>query len=110
MVKSRFTSFDVRAMVLALQDTIVGYRIINVYDLNPKTYILKLAKPDSKMLLLIESGVRIHTTVFARDKDPIPSGFTLKLRKQLNQRRIEDITREFLSECLPLSTHHQMQC
>ena len=91
MVKSRFSSFDVRAMVLALGESIVGYRVINVYDLDPKTYVLKLAKPDAKMTLLVESGVRLHTTAYARDKDPIPSGFTLKLRKHLNQRRITKI-------------------
>lgn len=55
MVKIRSSSFDVRAMVLALQSEIVGYRVINVYDLDPKTYILKLAKPDSKMTLLVQS-------------------------------------------------------
>ena len=43
MVKSRFTSLDVRAMVLSLQH-LVGYRIANVYDCNPKTYLLKLAQ------------------------------------------------------------------
>ena len=45
MVKQRFTSLDVRAMVLSLQQTLLGYRVANVYDINPKTYLLKLAKP-----------------------------------------------------------------
>ena len=91
MVKIRFSSFDVRAMVLALQSEMVGYRVINVYDLDPKTYILKLAKPDSKMTLLVQSGIRLHTTAYARDKEPTPSVFTLKLRKHLNQRRVNKI-------------------
>ena len=36
----------------------------NVYDINPKTYVLKLARSGEdgeKALLLIESGVRLHT-------------------------------------------------
>lgn len=89
-MKSPFTSLDVRAMVAALQST-VGYRIANVYDINPKTYVLRLAKPDSKVLLLIESGIRIHTTAFARDKGQIPSGFSLKLRKHVRSKRIEKV-------------------
>ena len=80
-MKARFTSLDVRAMVLSLQQTLLGYRVANVYDLNAKTYLLKLAKPDSKAVLLLESGIRLHTTVFERDKGNVPSGFTIKLRK-----------------------------
>ena len=83
MVKSRFTSLDVRAMMLSLRQTIIGYRVANCYDINSKTYLLKLAKPDSKMILLLESGIRLHTTAFVRDKGNVPSGFTLKLRASI---------------------------
>src|SRR6056297_976477 len=56
-------------------------------------YVLKLSKPDSpKLLLLIESGVRFHLTQYARDKGDIPSGFTMKLRKHLKSKRIEEIS------------------
>ncbi|KAL1519738.1 hypothetical protein AB1Y20_023246 [Prymnesium parvum] len=91
MVKLRFTTLDLRAMVTSLEASIIGYRITNIYDINPKTYILKLAKPDSKIFLLIESGIRIHTTAYSRDKELIPSSFTMKLRKHLRTRRIERI-------------------
>ena len=92
MVKARFTSLDVCAMVRSLRSTLLGYRISNVYDLNRKTYVLKLAKPDHpKLLLLIESGVRVHLTKYARDKGQIPSGFTIKLRKHVRSRRIEAV-------------------
>ena len=91
-MKHRFTSLDVRAMVLSLEEQIKGYRVNNVYDLNPKTYLLKLSKPDSKLLLLLEAGVRMHTTVFERDKGSAPSGFTLKLRKHLKGKRVESVS------------------
>ena len=64
MPKTRFSSLDVRAIATQLQNTIVGYRIANVYDINAKTYLLKLAKPDSKLFLLIESGVRVHLSMY----------------------------------------------
>ena len=91
MVKMRMSSLDVRAMVLELQQTVLGYRVSNVYDINPRTYLLKLAKPDAKLMLLIESGIRVHTTEFVRDKGATPSVFTVKLRKQLKQKRIEKV-------------------
>ncbi|GFZ09109.1 zinc knuckle (CCHC-type) family protein [Actinidia rufa] len=44
-----------------------------------------------KVLLLMESGVRLHTTAYVRDKSNTPSGFTLKLRKHIRTRRLEDV-------------------
>lgn len=44
-----------------------------------------------KVLLLMESGVRLHTTQYVRDKSNTPSGFTLKLRKHIRTRRLEDV-------------------
>ena len=66
MPKARFSSLDTAAIVSHLRSTILGYRISNVYDINPKTYLLKLAKAgeDSKLFLLIESGIRIHATSY----------------------------------------------
>ena len=46
MPKARFSSLDVAAIVSSLRSTVLGYRISNVYDINPKTYLLKLAKPE----------------------------------------------------------------
>ena len=90
--KSRFSSLDVRAMATSLEPMIAGYRITNVYDANPRTYILKLSKPEApKLLLLLESGVRFHLTRYARDKEGTPSGFTMKLRKHLKGKRIEQL-------------------
>ena len=53
----------------------------NIYDLDAKTFLFKMYKPDSpKVLLLVESGVRFHPTKYERDKASIPSGFSMKLR------------------------------
>lgn len=86
-MKSRMSSIDIRAEVLELQ-SLVGLRLSNIYDLTPKLFILKLAKPDSKAFLLLEPGIRLHTTNFAREKPPAPSPFVSKLRKFLRTRRL----------------------
>ena len=35
-----------------------------VYDIDNKTYLIKLQQPDKKIVVLIESGTRLHTTEF----------------------------------------------
>lgn len=84
------SSIDIRAEVSELQ-SLVGLRLSNIYDLTPKLFILKLAKPDSKAFLLLEPGIRLHTTNFAREKPPAPSPFISKLRKFLRTRRLVGI-------------------
>lgn len=98
MVKVRLNTADVAAEVKYLR-RLIGMRCSNVYDLSPKTYIFKLMNSSGvtesgeseKVLLLMESGVRLHTTAYARDKKNTPSGFTLKLRKHIRTRRLEDV-------------------
>lgn len=79
MVKGKFTAQDCTAIVKSLRKTALGLRCANIYDINPKTYLLKLSLPDKKLLVLIESGIRVHSTQFSREKSNIPSVFTLKV-------------------------------
>ncbi|WCJ23246.1 Ribosome quality control complex subunit NEMF [Euphorbia peplus] len=98
MVKTRMNTADVAAEVKCLRK-LIGMRCSNVYDLSPKTYVFKLMNSSGitesgeseKVLLLMESGVRLHTTAYVRDKSNTPSGFTLKLRKHIRTRRLEDV-------------------
>ncbi|KAJ1827911.1 hypothetical protein LPJ70_007374, partial [Coemansia sp. RSA 2708] len=62
-----------------------------IYDVNPKTFLFKFTKPDSKHLVLIESGIRTHTTEYVRDKSITPSSFCMKLRKHLKTRRLTGV-------------------
>jgi len=39
-----------------VSSSVLGLRVANVYDVNPKTYLFKLARPDRKEFLLMESG------------------------------------------------------
>ncbi|XP_057468587.1 uncharacterized protein LOC130757767 isoform X1 [Actinidia eriantha] len=98
MVKGRMNTADVAAEVKCLR-RLIGMRCSNVYDLSPKTYVFKLMSSSGvtesgeseKVLLLMESGVRLHATAYVRDKSNTPSGFTLKLRKHIRTRRLEDV-------------------
>jgi predicted ribosome quality control (RQC) complex YloA/Tae2 family protein len=53
--------------------------------------MLKLQKSGTKERLVLESGVRFHTTKFTCDKGMVPSGFAMKLRKHLRHRRLESV-------------------
>ncbi|XP_030508734.2 uncharacterized protein LOC115723399 [Cannabis sativa] len=98
MVKVRMNTADVAAEVKCLR-RLIGMRCSNVYDISPKTYMFKLmyssgvteSGESEKVFLLMESGVRLHTTAYVRDKSNTPSGFTLKLRKHIRTRRLEDV-------------------
>ncbi|KAJ2402059.1 hypothetical protein GGI23_000981 [Coemansia sp. RSA 2559] len=87
-MKQRFSALDVRATVTALQQRIVGLRLQGIYDVNAKTFLFKFTKPDHKELVLVESGTRLHTTDYTRDKSITPSSFCMKLRKHLKARRL----------------------
>ncbi|KAJ2689784.1 hypothetical protein IWW39_001250 [Coemansia spiralis] len=87
-MKQRFSALDVRATVTALQQRIVGLRLQGLYDVNAKTFLFKFTKPEHKELVLVESGIRLHTTDYTRDKSITPSNFCMKLRKHLKARRL----------------------
>ncbi|KAI9006623.1 fibronectin-binding protein A N-terminus-domain-containing protein [Phycomyces nitens] len=90
-MKQRFNTLDIRATVANLKERLTGLRLQNIYDVNPKTFLFKFAKPDDKELVLIESGIRIHTTQFSRDKSITPSPFCARLRKYLRTRRCTNV-------------------
>lgn len=126
MVKSRMSVLDLRVQVRELNRRLCGSRVSNVYDVDERKYLLKLSVPPrltqgevgksgdvkegdadaedrkvreawKKVVLLVESGSRIHTTLFEREKGDVPSGFTLKLRKHIRTKRLNAI-RQFGSD------------
>lgn len=80
-------------MVRDIRSSVMGLRLANVYDINEKTYLFKFATPGvaEKIILLLESGIRFHTTKYARDKSDMPSPFAMKLRKYIRTKRLEDV-------------------
>ncbi|XP_074547679.1 ribosome quality control complex subunit NEMF isoform X1 [Halichoeres trimaculatus] len=90
-MKTRFTTVDIRAVIAEINANYIGMRVNNVYDIDNKTYLIRLQKPDSKAVLLIESGTRIHSTDFEWPKNMMPSGFAMKCRKHLKTRRLTQV-------------------
>uniref|UniRef100_A0A5F9CDN5 Ribosome quality control complex subunit NEMF n=1 Tax=Oryctolagus cuniculus TaxID=9986 RepID=A0A5F9CDN5_RABIT len=87
-MKTRFSTIDLCAVLAELNASLLGMRVNNVYDVDNKTYLIRLQKPDFKATLLLESGIRIHTTEFEWPKNMMPSSFAMKCRKHLKSRRL----------------------
>ncbi|KAL7727087.1 hypothetical protein ACLKA6_017363 [Drosophila palustris] len=92
-MKTRFNSYDIICGVAELQ-RLVGYRVNQIYDIDNKTYLFRLhgGGASEKVTLLLESGTRFHTTGFEWPKNVAPSGFSMKLRKHLKNKRLEQIS------------------
>ncbi|GMT32425.1 hypothetical protein PFISCL1PPCAC_23722 [Pristionchus fissidentatus] len=89
-MKNRYTTLDVVAAVHDLKQYI-GMRVANIYDVNSKTYLIKLQKPDHKAMIMFESGLHILSTGHAWEKSQFPSSFSMKLRKHVKNRRLESV-------------------
>ncbi|NXO41233.1 NEMF factor, partial [Locustella ochotensis] len=91
-MKSRFSTVDIRAVLAELRQSLLGMRVNNVYDVDNKTYLIRLQKPDCKATLLLESGIRLHLTEFEWPKNVMPSSFAMKCRKHLKTRRLVSVS------------------
>ncbi|XP_043837568.1 nuclear export mediator factor NEMF isoform X2 [Dromiciops gliroides] len=90
-MKTRFSSVDICAILSEFNASLLGMRVHNIYDVDNKTYLIRLQKPDLKVTLLLESGIRIHTTEFEWPKNMMPSSFAMKCRKHLKSRRLVSV-------------------
>ena len=61
-MKARFSTLDICASLEEINATCVGHYCLNVYDIDNKTYLIKLRTTNEKKILLLESGTRIHAT------------------------------------------------
>ncbi|ANB14677.1 Tae2p [Sugiyamaella lignohabitans] len=88
-----------------LESQILNYRLQNIYDLTSSShlFLLKFAVPDSKKLVIVDPGFRIHLTEFSRSTTQSPSGFVAKLRKHLKTRRLSRISLAPLNRLLVFS-------
>ncbi|XP_066585470.1 ribosome quality control complex subunit NEMF homolog [Prorops nasuta] len=90
-MKTRFNSYDIVCSITELQ-RLVGMRVNQIYDIDHRTYLIRLQRSEEKSVLLLESGNRIHTTAFEWPKNVAPSGFSMKMRKHLKNKRLESLT------------------
>jgi predicted ribosome quality control (RQC) complex YloA/Tae2 family protein len=91
--KKEFTSFDVAAVVRELKEAILDSRVSNVYQLDSKTLLFNLHKPEKPIFgLVLESGRRLHLTAYALEKPLTPPAFCMALRKYLRNGWLTGIT------------------
>jgi len=84
------SSVDIAAVTVEFERILRGLRIVNVYQINPKTLLLKLRRVEgSSAQLLIEAGKRVHLTSYAFEKPQKPPDFCMALRKYLNNGVVE---------------------
>ena len=107
-MKTRFSTLDIGFELSELQ-SLVGMRVNRIYDIDHKTYLLKLQRPQEKAVLLLESGVRLHTTRFEWPKNEHPSGFSMKLRKHLANKRLESIQQLGVDRVIDLTFESKSQ-
>lgn len=108
-MKTKFSTIDLCAVIHDLS-SLKSMRVVNVYNINSKTFLIKLQKlfflilfikklklivifrPNDKAFILFESGIRIHRTSFDWPKAVFPSSFSMKFRKHINQKRLTDVS------------------
>lgn len=90
-MKTRFNSYDIVCTISELQK-LIGMRVNQIYDIDHRTYLIRFQRGEEKSVLLLESGNRIHTTAFEWPKNVTPSGFSMKMRKHLKNKRLESLS------------------
>ena len=80
IMKQRLSALDIRALVAALKRKgLIGMKVANIYDISGRQYLVKFQRGSKKEMVLIESGIRMHTTSYQRDKNQIPSAYSMKV-------------------------------
>ena len=89
-MKQRISALDLQLLFSELRQKLEGHRLTNVYNIadSSRQFLLKLNKTNSKFSVVIDCGLRIHTSDFNRPIPPAPSGFVVKLRKHLKSKRL----------------------
>ncbi|KAK2574955.1 hypothetical protein KPH14_008718 [Odynerus spinipes] len=89
-MKTRFNTYDLVCSITELQ-RLIGMRVNQIYDVDHRTYLIRLQRSEEKCVLLLESGNRMHTTAFEWPKNAAPSSFSMKMRKHLKNKRLESL-------------------
>lgn len=91
--KQRITGLDLQILTAELSKEILNYRLQNIYNVasSSRQFLLKFSIPDSKKVVVLDCGNKLHLTEFDRPTTQTPSNFVTKLRKHLKTRRLSQI-------------------
>lgn len=89
-MKEKLTALDLEVLVNELEESLVGLRLNNIYNIQDahKQFLLKFQKPDVKQNLVIDNGLKIYVTKYTRNTPPAPSGFIVKMRNYLSNKKL----------------------
>ena len=91
-LKQEMSSFDIAVVSVELDRKVGGFRVDNIYHLNPKTLLLNLhGKEGVRSSLILEAGKRVHATSYELEKPLKPTGFCMVLRKHLRNGVVEKV-------------------
>ncbi|AGO13850.1 AaceriAGL017Wp [[Ashbya] aceris (nom. inval.)] len=104
-MKQRISSLDLQLLVRELKAQLEGCRLTNLYNVADasKQFLLKFAKGESKVSILIDCGLKIFVTEFSRPIPPSPGPFVAKLRKHLKAKRLTTVKQVGADRILVLS-------
>ncbi|CEP63566.1 Rqc2p LALA0_S08e05512g [Lachancea lanzarotensis] len=104
-MKQRISSLDIELLYRELKPKLEGYRLSNIYNVSDSSrqFLLKFNKPDSKLNVIVDCGLRIHLTEYNRPVPPAPSSFVVKMRKHLKSKRLTTVKRVANDRILVLS-------
>ncbi|SCU77950.1 LAFA_0A04126g1_1 [Lachancea sp. 'fantastica'] len=104
-MKQRISSLDIELLYRELKPRLEGYRLSNIYNVSDsnRQFLLKFNKPDSKLNVIVDCGLRIHLTEYNRPVPPTPSSFVVKMRKHLKSKRLTTVKRVKDDRILALS-------
>lgn len=91
-MKQRFSYLDLRLIVNELEQALLDSRLKNIYSLesSQRHFLFKFGSKNdnSDHFLIVDPGMRLHTTKFQHQATLQPSSFVAKLRKHLKNLRV----------------------
>ncbi|KAK2949274.1 putative Ribosome quality control complex subunit NEMF [Blattamonas nauphoetae] len=89
-MKTRFSFLDTVIEAGSLR-FLIGKRLNNIYEITPTLLLLKFSQETEKSFVLIESGKRVHSTIFTREIREKRSQFLQNCRKYIKTRKLEQV-------------------
>ena len=91
-MKIKFNNIDINVLINIFNKKYCGLRLNNIYEINSKNIILKLADKTKKVFIKLVSGFRFHTIKNKPDNcRKVPTSFCSKFRKHVKNKRLISI-------------------
>ena len=106
-MKQAMSNMDLTAIIRELQPQLINSRVTNIYQLDNNLFLFKLRKPRLTSSLLIQPGVRLHTTEYRLKTPQIPSNKAMILRRHLKGGHIQNINQYKSDRIIVISIQKQ---